>query len=819
MRLRLLLALITLGTATLVAWLSMGFFVNNINALHQEQNVKLVMDHLGRYFGSLESDAKYFEESLERHDFVSSKSYSDEGFKLLKAQPSIKMIKLYGNDTIWELSRSEFAEKSYIQDQSAKTIIQNAATDGWLVQRFSDLNLGVWQGFYLDMDLKQIPVIMEIELETFQKELLKKTPLDMHVTIHLADQFLFSNLTQQQSKPILSRQFKHKNLVFQLDVFSETVLGWHHLWWLLGIFTVGLVGIGSLSLKVIGDEKKEKRFLQGRFTGLANSMTEMFCEIKEGLQINFVNESFSKRFFSTEMDSAEGQSISSFISVDDRFLFRDAIQKLQYVGEKTFLQVELIDPKHKTFPVRATIEMVQNNELGKVFRCLFYDRTKDVMTEAQIERLSFYDDVTGLPNQSLFNERLLHHLTNADRENKTVAILHVALDQFHVVSESLGPGDKLIKLVAERLDGYLRKSDTLARLSSHEFGLILSEREGTEITAVGAQTVTKKVIDLLMRPFAIDGREVYIGSNVGIALYPKDARDAGSLITAAQRAATYSSHEGKNQYQFFSESVNKSMMTLVEVDRQLRYALKQGNFKLNFQPIVKTETFEVIGYEVFVAWPQQMVKRLPGDFLECAERNGLIVPLGKWVLKESLRHINTLFKDADDSRQLALNTSTRQLLDTSFVEDLLKVLQESSFHPNQLVIEVKEASLLEPHPKLDKVIHSLSHHGVRIVIDDFGRSQSSVRRLYELPISGVKVDRAFIDCEEPPMRLLKGLVEVAHALGISITAVGIRDEEVYKRMLELGFDAMQGYWFAAPAAYKKIQALGGAIDPFTRKAK
>jgi len=427
---------------------------------------------------------------------------------------------------------------------------------------------------------------------------------------------------------------------------------------------------------------------------------------------------------------------------------------------------------------------------------------RDVSERRQLERAltrqAFTDQLTGLPNRALLHDRTQQAIRLAGRQGLTAALLLLDLDRFKEVNDTLGHhhGDLLLQQVAERLQGSLRDSDTAARLGGDEFAVLLPQ-----ITSVQAATaVADKLRAAIEAPFAVDGLTLDVDASIGVAAYPDHATDANQLLQRADVAmyAAKATHAGYTVYDPTLDQHNPRRLGLLG---QLRRALAAGELVVHYQPKADARSARILGVEALVRWQHPEHGLLgPGEFIPLAETTGLIRPLTSYVLQVALRQCRT-WLDAGRDLSVAVNLSTRCLLDLTLPDQITQLLENTAVAPERLVLEITESAIMTDPTRALEILNRLHTLGVRLAIDDFGTGYSSMAYLKSLPVDELKVDRSFVkhlrDNQNDAV-IVRSTVDLGHNLGLQVVAEGVEDQATWQELATLGCDTVQGYYLAKP---------------------
>ena len=424
--------------------------------------------------------------------------------------------------------------------------------------------------------------------------------------------------------------------------------------------------------------------------------------------------------------------------------------------------------------------------------------------EEQLSHQAFHDSVTGLANRALFRDRVDHALDHQGRARRPVAVLFIDLDDFKTINDSLGhsAGDDLVTAIAVRIRNCLRSSDTAARLGGDEFGVLLEEA-----TEAGAVETAERVIGAMADPFPLLGKEVFVGVSIGIVVSTSEERAKGgadAFLRNADAAMYIAKAQGKGGYQLFEPAMHDSVVRRLELQADLRRALENDEFRLHYQPIMDIATGAVAGVEALIRWDHPRRGPLPPcEFIPLAEETGLIVPIGRWVVREACRRGRQLQSLHPSHRRMyvSVNLSARQLQDTRLVDDVASAIAESGLAADDLVLEITETAMMEDVELAVMRLSELKGLDIRLAVDDFGVGYSSLNSLRNFPVDVLKIDRSFTSRlresveDEAMVTAILGLGDI---LGLRTVAEGIEEVEQLDRLRDLGCVAAQGYLLSRP---------------------
>jgi diguanylate cyclase (GGDEF)-like protein len=434
------------------------------------------------------------------------------------------------------------------------------------------------------------------------------------------------------------------------------------------------------------------------------------------------------------------------------------------------------------------------------------------------EHLSYHDALTNLPNRRLLNKLLDQAIVQSHRYKHTLAVLFLDLDRFKLVNDTMGheAGDKLLQEAARRLKGCLRDSDTVARLGGDEFVVMLPELGSPEEPA----TVAQKILLAIGTPFNVLGQEFSVTGSVGIAVYPDDGEDESTLMKNADIAMYHAKKEGKNNYQFYSARLNTNSLERLALEANLRHALERNEFCLHYQAKRDTATEHVSGMEVLLRWQHPDLGLVaPLQFLTVAEETGLILPIGKWVMKTACAQNVAWQKQGLPHLVISVNLTPRQFNDEMLVNDLLAILAETGMAPQLLELEIPEKTLLHNNVRTLAILTQLKQEGIRIAVDDFGMGYSSLSTLAQFPLDTIKIDRSLIHGVTGTLddeNLAEAIIAMGRTLSLTIVAQGVETREQADYLRKHTCNQFQGFYFNQPVPSEQLaeilRAQGGRAD-------
>jgi len=434
----------------------------------------------------------------------------------------------------------------------------------------------------------------------------------------------------------------------------------------------------------------------------------------------------------------------------------------------------------------------------ELLRCLRYAHDRQQMLSA-LARAATDDPLTGCINRQMLQDRLKHSMQRALRANQPLAVMVLDLDNFSHVNDTLGhaAGDAIIRQVADRLRGVLRATDTVGRIGSDEFSVIVEEY----LNAANLMHIVKKIVATLSEPFGVGSDSLLLGSSLGIATYPEAGQSVDSLLLHASVAVQQAKDQPGCSYHFYDERINRQANTQIEFEAQLREALHSNELELHYQPRVDLRSGKIVGVEGLIRWRHPVRGFLaPDEFIPLAEETGLIIPMGYWVIARACHDLRTLQRRGI-ALNVAVNMSFRQFLDSRLLPTVQRLIQKTGIDPRMLEFELTETAVMQHPEQVQQTMAGMTRQGLRFSLDDFGTGFSSFVHLHSLPINLLKLDRSFVrgivDCPAD-RKLVAAMIEMGHSLGLEVVAEGVEARAQMECLRELGCDQIQGF-FISPA--------------------
>ena len=535
---------------------------------------------------------------------------------------------------------------------------------------------------------------------------------------------------------------------------------------------------------------------------------------KSGNIINYKSGTSGHHYFST--DKLINQSIADVTGPEISQHFIAAINEVIKQRQSIIFEFVTIHNK-KTCYYEVRMMLIKSDQVIALIR----DISEKKLTEDQMAYMAYHDSLTGLPNNHLFKDRVTHCIASAKRNNTKLAVMFLDLDRFKLINDTLGHsvGDKLLQATAERLQNCIRSSDSvtinsnapinpsIARLGGDEFIILLESIVDLKIV----NRIAERLVNEVSQPIQIEQQEVFTSTSIGIALYPDDGKDVDSLLKNADAAMYYAKDQGRNNFQYYTQSMNEAAAQQLILGNSLRKALTNNEFQIYYQPQVSVITGQVIGLEALVRWKHPEKGFIsPGLFIPLAEETGQIQAIGEWILYQACLQGAKWIAEGYRPLIISVNLSAKQLRQSNLQQIIKNTLKETGMPAKFLGVELTESAIiLEPDMALDR-LKKIKSLGIKLSLDDFGTGYSSLSYLKRFPIDTLKIDRAFIKdiiADHEDATLVKAIITMAHGLGMDIIAEGVELQEQLEFLGANACDAIQGFLFSKPLPAMKVEAL------------
>ncbi|SFB06677.1 MULTISPECIES: GGDEF and EAL domain-containing protein [unclassified Bacillus (in: firmicutes)] len=548
----------------------------------------------------------------------------------------------------------------------------------------------------------------------------------------------------------------------------------------------------------------DRKESEDRYQTLVEMSPDIIAVYSRG-KIDYINETGSKLFRAESPEQLIGQPISKLIppsvltEIKNRELTmgNDYEEKLRVEFQTVRLDGQRMNLEMSAMPIHYEGRMAKQI-VGR-------DISQRKKAEKTIKYMAYYDTLTGLPNRNMFRK----HLNDAlmDNVGSSLAVLFLDLDRFKIINDTKGhtTGDHLLHIVAKRLKNAVQDDGLVSRQGGDEFIILLEDADKTK-----ASEVAERILKEFVSGFEVNEEEFFITTSIGISLAPFDGRDEETLIKHADTAMYLAKERGKNNYQFYTEKLKGLSSKKMELENGLRKGLEQKQFILHYQPQVELETGKITGMEALIRWKHPERGYIsPGEFIPLAEETGLIVPIGKWVLKEACSQNKAWQDQGHLPVPIAVNISVRQLQEDSFVDTIKEVLRETKLPPCYLELEITE-SIMQNIDRSVIILNELKDIGVKWSIDDFGTGYSSLSYLKHLPIDNIKIDKSFVDDitqHSSKGAMVKTIIDMGNNLQFKVIAEGIESEAQVEFLKEHGCWVGQGYYYSKPVPADQMEKL------------
>ena len=475
-------------------------------------------------------------------------------------------------------------------------------------------------------------------------------------------------------------------------------------------------------------------------------------------------------------------------------------------GAETFMFTKT---NEKTPVILSISECLDQYKTTLGFVLASKDVTEYKKAEEKIQYLATHDSLTGLPNRAMFTQLLEHAILSAKRNNKMLAVLFVDLDRFKTINDTKGhdAGDQLLITIARRYQSALRAADVVCRQGGDEFVILIEDVHKPN----DLKRVAGHIISTTYEPVVLLGDECRVTASVGISIYPSDGEDAQTLMKHADIAMYCAKEEGKNDYKFYSKDLQSVSMGRLAIERNLRLALERHELSLHYQAKVNFKTGAITGVEALLRWQSPELGNItPTQFIPIAEETGLIVPIGKWVLRTACAQNAAWQKQGLPAVRMAVNLSLRQLLDSNLPRDIEQALKDSGMDAEYLELEVTESMIMNDPRKMITILQQIKNMGVRLAIDDFGTGYSSLAQLKQFPVDTLKIDRSFIRNiteDSDDKAIAHAIISMGESLGLTVVAEGVETIEQLNYLKDQSCDEMQGFYFSKPVVADQFAEL------------
>lgn len=496
-----------------------------------------------------------------------------------------------------------------------------------------------------------------------------------------------------------------------------------------------------------------------------------------------------------------GLNIPDMVGKTDEFVEKQSQESNNRKLQKVFIREESITAasgeERWVQTVKVPIHINDNSALLAVST----DITERKQYEDEIKFQAYHDALTGLPNRRMFNEDLTSLLEKAKMNGSKIAIIFLDLDRFKYINDTLGHnfGDFLLIEVSRRIEMLLKQcyhSAQVYRLGGDEFTILFPHSNTEECEAFA-----KELLQLFVNGFVLDGNEYFITPSIGISIYPKDGDDVNTLIKNADTAMYNVKEKGKNNYQLFTSEMQQHFYRKMMIEKHLRTALDNDEFELYYQPIIDLKTNELIGMESLIRWNNNILGQVrPDELISVAEETGMIIPIGQWILKTAIEQSAVWQNEGANPFRISINVSVKQLLDPMFVDDMKTIVENTTIHPSNIMLEITESVAMYAESMIEK-LYTLKELGISLSMDDFGTGYSSLSYLNKYPLDLLKIDKSFVmgmHQDDENKAIVKTIIAIAKQLDLKVIAEGVEGLEECNFLKEIGCEYAQGFYFSRP---------------------
>jgi diguanylate cyclase (GGDEF)-like protein/PAS domain S-box-containing protein len=572
---------------------------------------------------------------------------------------------------------------------------------------------------------------------------------------------------------------------------------------------------GQLEQEIL-DRKQAQQLLQEseqRLESILNSLEEVVWSFSiDGTRALYVNAAVEKVYGRPRADFYQNSRLwLEMIHAEEAEKIERICQEWQQAGSFT-VEYQMLRPDGDVRWLRDRGHVVHDAQgVAKRLDRVVYDITEQKRAEETLIYNALHDDLTGLPNRTLFMDRVEQTLKQSRRNPQYLfAVLFIDLDRFKVINDSLGHavGDQLLISFAQLLEQNLRSVDSIARLGGDEFTILLDNISGIHEAIVIAERIQSAV----RAPLQLKNHAVVVSASIGIVLSSDKYNHASELLRDADIAMYHAKDLGKARYAIFDQAMYAQALETLKLENDLRQALDQHELQLYYQPIVNLHTHQLTGFEALLRW-QHPERGLisPSQFIPNAEENGLIVPIGEWVIRQACQQLQrwTIQFPLAHALKLSINLAWKQFVEPKLVQCLDQILLDTGLNGNALILEVTESMLMTPGQDTLNTLQQLKARDIQLSIDDFGTGYSSLSYLHRFPMDTLKIDRTFVSRMETleNFEIVKTIITLAHTLGMSVVAEGVETPKQFEQLRSLGCELAQGYYLSLPLESQAVTAL------------
>lgn len=558
-------------------------------------------------------------------------------------------------------------------------------------------------------------------------------------------------------------------------------------------------------------EIKERIFLENELRKSSKRYQEVVRLTPNGVvthnkgNIIFANDAFIKLVGAKSFEELSGRNLIDFMHPEYHEMARDHVKQLNDNKIIDFVEQKLISLDGRIIDIEATGMNLSFEEEPEIL-VIVRDISERKKSEKRIKDMAYHDALTNLPNRYFFNDYMKKILSNANNEQK-IAVIFIDLDRFKIINDTMGHafGDILLKEVSKRLIKCVRKQDVVCRYGGDEFIILMNDIDESKVIKVA-----KRIIKEFNSPFLIGNQEIFTSPSIGISLYPTDGDDVESIVKNADMAMYHAKEKGRNNFKFYKSNLSQDIYRKMDLENGLRKALDNNEFTIHYQPKFNLGTGKILGMEALIRWKHPKYGLIPpNEFIPLAEETGLIIDIGKWVLKTACKQ-NKIWQEAGlPSIDIAVNISARQFQQSNFLNIIKEVLEETKLNPVHLQLEITE-SIMQNIDELNLILNELKKIGIQVSVDDFGTGYSSLSILQQLSIDTLKIDKSFVNDITVGLNtspIVKTIIDMGNNLGLNVIAEGIENEEQINFLKQNKCFIGQGYFFSKPLPADEIEKI------------
>ena len=566
--------------------------------------------------------------------------------------------------------------------------------------------------------------------------------------------------------------------------------------------------------------EKALRQSEEKYRTILESIQEGYFEIDITGKYTFFNDSMC-RIHGYSKEELMGMNHRQHTDKETKKKLFQVINKVYNTGEPAKgVDWQIIRKDGTKRYIESSISLQKDSSDKPIgFRGIVRDVTERKRAEERIQYLATHDALTGLPNRLMFGQLINHAIQAARRYQRQLAVFFIDLDRFKAINDSLGheAGDQLLQEIAKRFKKSLRAVDVVGRLGGDEFIMLIEEMD--ELSQI--ENVAHKILSTAIQPIVLLGEECRVTASIGISIYPRDGEDEQALMKNADMAMYVAKEEGKNNYQFYSKDIQSKSNKRFSIETNLRRALERNELSLEYQAKVDFKTGAITGVEALLRWDNPYLGSVtPMQFIPVAEETGLIVPIGRWVMKTACAQNVAWQRQGLPPVCMAVNLSLRQLMDDNLLKDIKAALVDSGMAPNLLELEITESMVMQNPVRLIEVLTNIKKMGVRLAIDDFGTGYSSLAHIKNFPIDTLKVDRSFIRNlaqDSDDQAITEAIITMGKTLSLTVVAEGVETQEQEDFLRNHVCDEMQGFYFSKPVTPDQFGDLLRNHDPSLKR--